>query len=805
MLKNYFKIAWRNLRRNKLRTSIHILGLSIGIAICFLIFNVVTHSYSFDQFHPDKERVFRINTLTDWGDGGSFPNSGTPGPLGEVIKDEIAGIEEKGKLYTLYDALVALPNTDKVFGRSDDVTFADPGFFKIFPREWLAGNPETALVQPESVVITEESLHKYFPGSDASDVLGQELMFVDSDSIYAKVTGVIANYTENTDFVFTDFISYSTIRTPDQIEWYGLHDWGSVNSSSQLFVKLAQGVSPESLDEAFIPLIAKNMEAGDDGDYSTSFFTEPLAELHFGQNYSNDNVSKVFLKGLISIGLIILVLAALNFVNLETAQAISRSKEVGIRKTIGGTRLQLITQFLAETFLIVLFSTILALALVEGIRMLFASYLPNDFSIDYFSMYNVLFYVGFPVLISMITGIYPALILSNYDPQRALKGDMVRSGKFSLGVFLRKNLTVIQLSSSIAFIILVLVLNYQLKYVTSQPLGFEKEAVMYAPMPFMSDPDKMLQLQERFNQESMVQSASLSGSLVSSTSLWTSDVKIPMDTTEKEMYIQVMNVDSAFVKVNGIPLLAGTDAIDRADEILVNEQFVKEAGFATLEAAVGSELTYSEEQVRIIGVVADFHSRTLREKIRPLLFTYNPAYFQSINVKLSSDQNLAAAKERLEQIYLTIYPYETASFNFLDTQIDRFYQEDVKIKNVLGFACALAILISCLGLFGLSSFTIAQRTKEISIRKVLGATLQQILFLISREYMILVGISFLIAVFPAYYFLNDWLNGFNTRVEMPYLIFVAAGLGVMTICLLIVGVHSYVASQTNPAKVLKSE
>ncbi|PZX61184.1 MacB-like protein [Algoriphagus ratkowskyi] len=806
MLKNYFKIAWRNLRRNKLRTSIHVLGLSIGIAICFLIFNVVTHSYSFDQFHPDKERIFRINTLTDWGDGGgSFPNSGTPGPLAEVIQDEISGVEVKGKLYTMYSTLVALPTSDKVFGRSDKVTFADPGFFELFPREWLAGNPETALIQPESVVISANSLHKYFPGTDPSDVLGQELMFVDSDSIYAKVTGVIADYTENTDFIFHDFISYSTIRTPEQLDWYGLHDWSSVNSSSQLFVKLAKGVTPESVDEAFKPLVTKNMEAGDDGEYNTSFFAEPLAEMHFVPNYGSTSVSKVFLKGLSTIGLIILVLAALNFVNLETAQAISRSKEVGIRKTIGGTRLQLIIQFLAETFLIVIFSTVLALAMVEGIKILFTSYLPQDFRIDYFSVYNSLFYVGFPVLISMITGMYPALILSNYDPQRALKGDMIRNGKFSLGVFMRKNLTVIQLSASMAFIILVLVLNYQLKYVTSQPLGFDKEAVMYARLPFMSDPDKMIQLQDRYNQESIVQSASLSGSLVTSTSLWTSNAKIPVDTTEIEINIQVMNVDSAFVRVNGIPLLAGSDKITRSDEILINAQFVNEAGFESPEEAIGTEIRYSDKQVRIIGVVDDFHSRSLREKIRPLLFTYNPSYFQSVSVKLNSDQNLAASKERLEQIYLTVYPYEEASFSFLDTQIDQFYQEDEKIKNVLGFACALAIMISCLGLFGLSSFTIAQRTKEISIRKVLGATLQQILFLISKEYIILLGLSFLIAILPAYYFLNNWLNGFSTKVDMPYFIFVAAGLGVMAICLLIVGIHSYIASQTNPAKVLKSE
>ncbi|MEB2786001.1 ABC transporter permease [Algoriphagus persicinus] len=803
MLKNYFKIAFRNLRRNKLRTSIHILGLSIGIAICFLIFNVVSHSYSFDQFHPDKERIYRINTVTDWGDGGSFPNSGTPGPLGEIIEEEVSGIEEKGRLYTMYQALVTLPSTDKVFGRSDKVTFADPGFFKIFPREWLAGNPHTALDDPSSLVISESSMHKYFPGSEPSDVLGKELMYVDADSIYAKISGVVKDYTENTDFIFTDFISFSTIATQEKKEWYGLHMWTNVNSSSQLFIKVSPGRDRASIDESFCSLVEKNYDKGEDS--KTSFFLEPLADMHFSPNYADDSVSKVFLNGLVYIGLIILVLACLNFVNLETAQAFSRAKEVGIRKTIGGTRAQLISQFLAETFLLVLFSTLLAMGLVEIIRTLFSSYLPANFKIEHFSGFNLIFYLAFPILVALITGIYPSLVLSGYHPQRALKGELSVKRGFSFGGFLRKNLTVLQFSSSIAFIILVLVLNYQLKFVTSQPLGFDREAVLYSYLPFMSDPDKMLQLQDRLNQETMVKGTSLSGSLVSSTSLWTSEAYVPEDTTEKHISIQVMNVDSAFVLVNGIPLLAGSDGIDREEEILVNAQFVKEAGYANAEEAVGAEIRYSEKQRKIIGVTADFHSRTLREGIRPLLFTYNLEYFQTVNVKLNSDQNLAEAKQRLEQIYLSVYPYESASFSFLDSQIARFYQEDVKIKNVLGFACGLAILISCLGLFGLSSFTIAQRTKEISIRKVLGATLQQILFLISKEYMILVGLSFLIAIFPAYYFLNDWLNSFNTRVDMPYLIFAAAGLGVMVICLLIVGIHSYVASQTNPAKVLKSE
>lgn len=802
MFKNYFKIAWRNLTRNKLRTFIHVFGLSLGISICFLIFNLVFHSYSYDTFHADGERIFRMNTLTEWGNE-SYPNSGTPGPLGEVIQDEIAMVEEKGRLYTLSQTLVTNPSSDQVFGRINGATFADPGFFRIFQRKWLAGNPETALDAPNSVVISETSLQRYFPGSDASAVLGKELMWVDSDSIIAQVTGVVEDYTDKTDFIFTDFISYITIRATEKDNWYGLDSWSNINSSSQLFIKATAGVEKAQLDSALAPIVEKNYKADEEG--GTTFFAEPLAEMHFSQNYSDTTVSKVFLQGLIYIGLIILVLAALNFINLETAQAIGRAKEVGIRKTLGGRRGQLILQFLTETYLIVLLATGFGLGFVEILRVLFAGYLPSEFAVDHLTGQNLAFYFAFPLLITLISGIYPSMVLSGYQPQRALKGEFSGFRRFSIGVFLRKNLTVLQFSASIAFIILVLVLNQQIRYVSSQPLGFEKEEVMYGSLPFLSPTDKMVQLQDRLNQKSMVKGTSLSGSLVSSTSLWTSDAYVPVDTTEKQIFIQVMNVDSAFVGVNGVPVLAGSPGSNREEEIVVNQNFVKEAGFSSPEEVLGLTIKFNGDQRKIVGVVGNFHSRTLREEIRPLIFTVNPEYFQTVSVKLEKGQNLAMAKAELEATYKEIYPFETAEFKFLDSEIERFYAEDLKIRNVLGGACILAILISAMGLFGLSSYTIAQRTKEISIRKVLGATVLQILSLISKEYVLLVLISFALAVYPAYYFLSDWLNGFTYKIDMPFELFGLSGFGVLGICLLIVGLHSYVAAQTNPAKVLKDE
>ncbi|WP_297335250.1 ABC transporter permease [Algoriphagus sp.] len=803
MIKNYFTIAWRNLIRNKLRTSVHVLGLSLGISICFLIFNVVWHAYSFDLFHPDREHIFRINTLTEYHTGEKYPNSGTPGPLGEVVDSEVSGIIEKGRLYTLHQTLVVVPEGNKVMGRTDKATFADPGFFEIFPRKWLAGNPQTALVEPHSVVITQGHLEKYFPGVEAIDALGKELTWIEKDTIRAQVKGVVEDYTENTDLIFQDFISYATIQTDQQREWYGLHSWGSVNSSSQLFIKINSSTDPEDLDLSLDKLVEKNYEKNNLN--KTSFSTEPLADLHFGQNYDDSSVSKVFLEGLSYIGLIILALATLNFVNLETAQSLGRAKEVGIRKTLGGRRGELVMQFLTETYLLVLMATGVGMILAEGLRIVFLSYLPQGFSMDYWAIQNLIFYALVPLALALIAGIYPSLILSGYNPQRALKGEKNSSPGFSIGVFLRKNLTVIQFSSSIAFVILVLTLQYQINFVSSQPLGFDKSAIVYASLPFMSPQEKMVQLQERLNQSSTVRGASLSGGLVSSTSLWTSDAFIPKDTTEKMVYVQVMNVDSAFVGVNGIPLLAGKSHLTQEDEILVNRNFLKEAELSQPEEILNLEIEFNGKQCKVVGVIENYHSRTLREDIRPMIMTTNPAYFQTLTVKLESGQNLASAKLELEEIFNSIYPYETAEFNFLDEEINQFYEQDLRIRNVLGAACILAILISIMGLFALSSHTIAQRTKEISIRKVLGASLAQILGLISKDYVILVGISFLLAIFPAYYFLRDWLNDFQYRVEMPYFIFVGSGLGVMLICLAIVGLHAFLAAQTNPAKILQDE
>ena len=803
MLKNYLIIALRNIKRNKLRSLVHILGLSLGIAICLLIFNVVWHAYSFDKFHTDSERIFRINTVTEWEPGNLFQSSATNGPLGEVIDEEISLIENKGRLYTLYETMVVIPEQNKVIGRSNKVAFSDPGFFEIFQREWLSGNPERALLEPYSAVISEASLKKYFPGSNADDVLGKEILWVDAaDSIYAQVQGVIMDYSENTDFFFTDFISFSTITKKEKEDWYGLHSWSNLNTASQLFVKISKNSSNSDLDEGLSLLAKKYLN---EEDSQTKFISEPLSELHFSENYDDTTVSKTLLNGLIYIGIIILLLACLNFINLETALAINRAKEVGIRKTLGSDRGQLLLQFLTETFLFVLISTVFAVFLSDLIQIYFKEYLPANFKFSGISVLSIGFLAMNALLLTLLSGLYPAFFLSKYQPQRALKGEVIAQRGFSLGVFLRKNLSVLQFSASIAFIIMVMVLNSQLKHIHSQPLGFEKEAVLYTNLPFMGERSKRELLAERIRNERFVEGVSLSNNLVSSNSIWTSDAYVMVDSLEQQLNVHVMNVDSAFVSVNGIPMLAGRKSHHVANEILVNRNFLKAMGSPEPSEVLGQTIRFGGEQNIIIGVVENFNARNLKEEIMPMVLVYRPDYYYLLTAKISKQQNLAYAKQRLEAIVEEVFPYEASGFNFIDEVLEGFYEDDRKIQGVLGFAGAAAIIISILGLFGLSSFTIAQRTKEVSIRKVLGAGIVEIIALVSKQYVWLVLISFALAAYPAYYLSNIWLQQYAYRIEMPYLLFMAVGIGVLLLALLVVGFHSLGVANTNPAKVLKSE
>ena len=805
MYKSYFKIGWRNAVKSKLRAGIHVSGLAIGIAVCFIIYNVISFSYSFDNFHPRKDDIFQVTTTTTFLDQ-SYPNSGVPFPLADAIREELPGVEDVAQFYTLYETFVQLPGTGKDFGRTDNIIFADPGFFRLFEREWLAGNPTLALEEPNSVVLTEASSQKYFPGQDAADVLDKEILYVNRDSILTRVTGVVKDYTENTDFTFTDFISKPTMKTLKDHQRFHMDNWSSVNSSSQLFVILAGNQSKADAEAHLTMIEDKYVDKSEGG--STQFFTQPLSELHFTGTYTTQRAARPILKGLSIIGLILLVIACLNFINLETAQAIKRRKEVGIRKTLGSSKGQLVRQFLVETFLFVWIAIGISFILVELMAYYFKEYIPEGLKIVFFAPENLLFLSVLSLVLTFLAGIYPAFIMGSYQPDLTLRPERQSARGFSLGSFLRRNLAVVQFTLSIAFIICILAVNKQIGFLHNRELGFDKEAVMYVRTPYL-DPSRSnynLILKERLARLTFVQGVSLSSEMVASGSMWTSMVKYGSDGEKQEYETQVKVIDSDFVEVNGLSLVAGRNIREVPGEVLVNEATMHKMGFETPADMLGQILDYGDEkELQITGVVRDFHARSLREAIRPLIMYYGVQPYQTINVRLEAGVTPVQAQQELNAIYKEFYPLEESGFAFLDEEIDRFYEDDARMQKILAFASGMAILISCMGLFGLSLFTISRRLKELSIRKVLGASVRQILMLISKEYLGLILIAFVFGSVPAWLFLDSWLQGFSYRISMPWTLFVVSGLLALVLCLLIVGLHSVNAARKNPAEILKNE
>lgn len=800
MLLNYLKIALRNIKRHSLRSFIHVIGLSIGIAACFVIYNLVSYEYGFDRFHPEKEKIFRVTSITGNAEE-QWPNLGTHFPLAEAVRNELPMASEVNHFYTSNAVLVSSADKEKNYGRQSGIIYADSSYFQMFSYDWLSGNKLTALQKTNSLVLTEKAMRRYFGAISPNEALGRELLI--SDTIPVTVTGVVADLKESSDFTFTEFISMATILNSESMrENVYVDHWDNVTSSSQLFIK----IDPNNFAKAEEALAAiRDKYIKQESDWHTNFSLEPLGELHFTQTYSTKAANKMVIKGLIAIAFFILFIACINFINLETAQAKLRAKEVGVRKTMGSSRKQLVVQFLTETFLIILFAIIVAIFLSEVGIAYFKELLPEGLEFVYWSAKNLIFLSVISAIILVLSGMYPALLLSGYSPVKALKGNRTFKKGFDYQYFLRKNLTVLQFTLSIAFIVVVMAVSGQIDYLLQKDLGFNKEAVMYTYTAFDPSDKQNEVLRDDLKKLSFVEEVSLSSDMLISQSLWTSTVTMAEDSSKTEMSIQVKSADTSYLTLYNVPLLAGRNYRVGSKETVINEIAATKLGFENPEDAVGKILSYNEQELLIVGIIKNVHTQSMYAAIRPMMINPETVRLFTTNVKLKRNIDLIAAKEQLQASYHALYPNESHEFQFLDKTVADFYQSELRMKKVLGFATAVAILISCLGLFGLSSFTIAQRTKEISIRKVLGASLSNILVLISKEYALLIGIAFVLSIFPAWYFLNNWLNNFQYRLELSAVTFAVAGLIAFVLSLGIVGLHSLKAANSNPAEVLKDE
>lgn len=794
MIKNYFKIALRNLWRHKGFSFINIMGLTVGMTACFLIFLYISFELSYDSFHSKADRIYRvvadIKTPTEVIKAGG-PSWAVP----PNAKEEFPEIE----------SFVRIAGGDNVLIRKGDIKFqeentmwADSTLFQVFDFNLVKGNPKTALKEPFSIVFTESTAKKYFGDKDP---MGQTLL-ITGDAFPAKVTGIMKDIPENSQIKGDVVMSMSTITK----QWNSGLDsqWG--NYGAQAYLLLKKETNAKALEKKFPAFLEKRngTEMKQSQMYAT-LFLEPLRDVYLRSTRDGNktgNINNVYIFSIVAI--FILLIACINFVNLTTARSTERAKEVGIRKVIGAAKGQLASQFVGESVILCLIAFVLALIFSALFLPSFNQLAGKTVSTGIFSSgsYILILFIA-AIAIGLLAGIYPALVLSSFKPVTVLKGRFATGTK---GILLRKGLVVTQFSISVALIIGTIIVYNQMNYMRSRELGFNKDQMVI--INTNGDPAK-----ESFRQ-AISSIPAVKATALSSSVPGTGNPGAYSEIENRNGDLQIANLDLYYVDFDYIPLFkikmaAGRPfqkqfATDTTQAMLLNEAAVKMFGYKTPQDAIGKRFKQWGREGKIVGVVKDFHFRGLQEPIKPLSMRIEPGGSNLVSVNISS-ANLPATIAAIENKWKAAIPNRPFNYFFLDEFFDKQYRGEERFGKLFMNFSILAIFISCLGLLGLASYSTIQRTKEIGIRKVMGASVQNIINLLSKEFLALVVLSFVVAMPVAWYFMHTWLNDFPYRTPINWWVFVLAGCIALFIALITVSFQAIKAAVANPIKSLRTE
>jgi putative ABC transport system permease protein len=817
MLKNYFITAIRNFRHHKIFTLINVLGLSVGISAALVIFLIVRYDFSFEKSQKDGNRIYRVVSDMVFS-GEPFYNGGVTYPLTDVAPKELNGLEGSAAFY-IYNPKVTIPSPNQakpaVFKYQPHITFADDHYFKLFSfYNWLAGSPETSLQSPFQVVLTAGRAKTYFPDSDLSRIIGRHIVY--DDSITCTVTGILKDPTVITDLSSKEFISRSTIPNSGLKGNMGVSDWQGITDNCQFFVKLVPGVTPAQAERQLAELRTKY--AGDQHSHDiTVQHLQPLMDIHFNGKYGNFNgrlAHKPTLYGLMLVAIFLLLLGCINFINLTTAQAAQRAKEIGIRKTLGSSFRQLMLQFLGETFLLTLLSLLLSFALIPWLLHVFSDFIPPELCFNGLNHPGLLLFMMLLLIsVTLLSGLYPAFILSGFKPILVLKNRTYTSAT-TRKAWLRRTLTVSQFVIAQVFIMAALIVSRQIRYVLDTDLGFKKEGILsiYTPFNWNGSPDnRRFVLLEKLRAIPGIQLSSIGGAPPSDGGSSSSGFKYKDGKKEIETQVQLKYGDSNYIPLYHLRLLAGRYAqtSDTMREIAINETYARLLGFSNPHQAIGKMVDMGRGHYPIVGVISDFHQASLHIPIKPLAITGTKGSFYTIHIALQpqppGSSTWKTTIAQLEKTFKSIYPEEDFHYEFYDESIAKFYTTEQNISRLLRWATGLTVFISCLGLLGLVIYSTNLRTKEIGVRKVLGASVTQIIAILSKDFVKLVGIAFLIAVPIAWYAAWKWLEDFAYRASVPWWVFAASGLAMISIALLTLSIRTIRAANANPVNCLRSE
>jgi putative ABC transport system permease protein len=803
MLKNYFTTAMRNLWRSKGSTIINISGLTLGVATSLILFILVRSQTSFDKYHTKLDRIYRVVRQSDGNNGKNY-DAGVQPVFWEAFKADFPEAEEV--VFTSYHgsgSLVTIPQPQgesRKFDDDNNLVFTQPSFFKVFDRKILIGDVNKVLQEPNEAVISKKAAIKYFGKEDA---IGEVLSFEDKEY---KVTAIMEDYPDNTDFPFNVMLSYITIKkSKDEVGWTGI--W----SDEQCYFLLKEGGSIAEIERRLPDFYTKHL--GKENSDHSEYHTQTLASIHHDDRYGNytyNVTSYEKIAAMSVIGIFLIITACINFINLVTAEAIKRSKEVGIRKTLGSSRGQLIAQFLGESTLVTIFSVVLAIGLAQILLPFLNTFLHSTLSISLNDPTLWLFILAVTMGVSILSGLYPSFVVSGFKPAFAIKNQI--NNRNSSGYNLRRGLVVLQFVISQFLIIATIVMVMQMDFFSKKDLGFKKEGIVNIPIPenakggFSDGTSKMRTFRDEVIKMNGVEMASLCTYPPSSGNVQSTNLKI--EGKEGEFGVQLKMVDGNYIDLYNLRLLAGANVLDldTAQGFVVNEKLVSLAGFTNPQDMIGQQIRLGGQpkSMPVVGVVQNFHTMSLHEPIEPTALYNRIRNYSTISLKV----DVRAFKETVKQIqqkWEAAYPNHIFSYKFLDEDIKEFYESDARMSTMITVFTSIAIFIGCLGLFGLATFMANQKTKEVGVRKVLGASVESIVLLFSKEYVKLILVGFILAAPLAWYVMRGWLDNFTYRIELGPTIFLI-GFGVaFVIAILTVGYRSMSAATANPVNSLRSE
>lgn len=798
MFKNYIKIALRNLSKQKMYSAINIMGLSIGLASCLLITMYILFELSYDRYHVNSDRMYRVWREFNNPDGSVNLRLGPIAPkFAPLLKEDFSEFEYVTRF--IRDNGILIGRNNRYF-TEENFLWADEHFFDVFTATWVAGDIRTALIEPNSLVLTRSMAQKYF--GDENPV-GQSLIHEKETNL--KVTGVIEDPPMNSHFHY-DFLGSFSSLPPGFLE-----SWGSNNFST--YVILKEGESPEAIEKRIPEFLDRHMpdRQGMRPRQHTKLHLQPVPSIHLYSHLNSEigeNSDITYIYVLSAVALFVLLIACINYVNLATARSARRAKEVGMRKVLGAERNQLIRQFIGESVLITFIAMTLAVVLVELALPFFNAFVGRSLDLQYFiNPWSVPVFLLMTCIIGMVTGSYPAFYLTRFKPITIVQSAKINSGTKSP---LRASLVVLQFSVSIILMISMGVVHNQMEFIRQKDLGFNKEQLLVLP----SSPEMINNLESfksKLLQDSNIISASAAKRIPSDRLLDAGQAQIIRNGKAEEVTFRIpsLNVDHDYIPTFGMSLAAGrnfqrTLASDSTKAFIINEMAVKMLGWTSADEAVGQPFKYADRDGYIVGVVKDFHFESLHQQIAPIMMRISTAALFKITVRVKPDNipSTIAYLQSVWQEYRPDYPFE---YSFVDEKFDRLYRSEQKLGDLFGFFAGLSIFIACLGLLGLAAFMTEQRTKEIGIRKVLGASVGNIVAMVSGEFIKFVLIASVVAWLISYYSMREWLKIFAYHTKVDLTTFLLSSMAALVIALATVGFQAAKAATANPVEALKYE